>query len=145
MSNEIIIASDHAGYDLKEHIKEYLSEHNIKLKDLGCNSLDSVNYPGYAHQVAKEVLANHSRGILICGSGIGMSIAANRHPGIRAALCNSVECGKLSRQHNDSNILVLGARFISNELAIEILETWLKTQFEGGRHQSRVELIDEGV
>lgn len=142
MPEEIIIASDHAGYDLKGFVKNYLVEHGFKVKDLGCNSHDSVNYPDYAHQMARAVLANHSRGILICGSGIGMSIAANRHKGIRAALCTSVEYAKLSRQHNDANVLVMGARFTNEKLAQEILDTWLKTQFEGGRHQTRVELID---
>lgn len=142
MSNEIVIASDHAGYDLKETIKKYLLKNNLQVKDLGCASLESVNYPDYAHRVAKEVLSNHSRGILICGSGIGMSITANRHQGIRAALCSSVEVAKLSREHNDSNILVMGARFVNTELAQAMVDTWLKTEFEGGRHQIRVQSID---
>ena len=142
MPEEIVIASDHAGYDLKEIIKKYLIENNFKIKDLGCNSHDSVNYPDYAHQVARELLANHSRGILICGSGIGMSITANRHKGIRAALCTSIEYAKLSRQHNDANVLVMGARFTDPKLAREILGVWLKTAFEGGRHQQRVDLIE---
>ncbi len=143
MSEEIIIASDHAGYELKEHIKNYLQNNKYEVKDLGCNSLDSVNYPDYAHQVAKEVLATKARGILVCGSGIGMSMAANRHEGIRAALCTSVEYAKLSREHNDSNILVMGARFIDKELAESIVNTWLNTEFAGGRHQLRVDLIEE--
>ena len=142
MSNEIVIASDHAGYDLKETIKKYLLKNNLQVKDLGCASLESVNYPDYAHRVAKEVLSNHSRGILICGSGIGMSITANRHQGIRAALCSSVEVAKLSREHNDSNILVMGARFVDAKLAQAMVDTWLKTEFEGGRHQMRVKAID---
>ncbi len=143
MPEEIVIASDHAGYDLKELIKKYLIESNFKVKDLGCNSHDSVNYPDYAHQLAKYVLANQCRGILICGSGIGMSIAANRHKGIRAALCTSVDYAKLSRQHNDANVLILGARFIDQELAQNITDIWLNTAFEGGRHQQRVDLIEE--
>lgn len=142
MSNELVIASDHAGYDLKEALKKYITEKGLSLRDLGCDSNESVNYPNYAHQVAKEVLATHSRAILICGSGIGMSIAANRHKGIRAALCTSVELAKLSREHNDSNILVLGARFLDITLAQEILDIWLKTEFQGGRHQDRIDLID---
>mgnify|MGYP000373123569 CR=1 FL=1 len=143
MANELLIASDHAGYDLKEALKKFMLEQGLKVSDLGCDSPESVNYPSYAHQVAEKVQKEHSRGILICGSGIGMSITANRHPGVRAALCMSVELAKLSREHNDSNILVLGARFVDIKLAEEILDIWLKTPFAAGRHQTRLEQIDK--
>ena len=137
----IVIASDHAGFKLKEELKQYLR--NYKVIDLGCNSDESVNYPDYAHTVAAYVLEHSCRGILICGSGIGMSIAANRHQGIRAALCPNPDYAKLSREHNDSNILVLGSRFLSVPEAIAILDTWLQTEFLGERHQTRVKLIDK--
>lgn len=142
MVNEIVIASDHAAFELKEFLKQSLKTQGYKVTDLGCNSTESVNYPDYAHKVANYVLEHNCYGILICGSGIGMSIAANRHKGIRAALCHSIEYAKLSREHNDANVLVLGARFLSNELAQEITETWLKTEFAGARHKTRVDLIE---
>lgn len=139
---KIFIASDHAGYDLKEFLKSTLS--NCDVVDLGCDSNDSVNYPDFAHKISQEVLKETTyKGILICGSGIGMSITANRYKGIRAALCFNEELAKLSRQHNNANILVLGARFIDQEQAKNIVNTWLQTEFEGGRHEKRVELIDQ--
>ncbi len=143
MQEGIVIASDHAGYDLKEIVEKYLIQKGFKVNDLGCDSLDSVNYPDYAHKLAEQVLTDHCRGVLVCGSGIGMSIAANRHKGIRAALCTSVDYAKLSRQHNDANVLVLGARFTDEELANQIIDAWLETKFEGGRHQSRVDGIEK--
>lgn len=142
MASEIVIASDHAAFEQKEFLKKTLETKGFRVKDLGCYSSESVNYPDYAHQLAKYVLENKCRGVLICGSGIGMSIAANRHKGIRAALCHSVEYAKLSREHNDANVLVLGARFATNDLIQEITDAWLKTEFAGGRHQTRVDLIE---
>ncbi len=139
----IFIASDHAAVELKEKLKSYLLNNAYQVQDLGTNSSDSVDYPSFAHELAKQVLAKQARGVLLCGSGIGMSIAANRHRGIRAALCTSVEYASLARKHNDSNVLVLGARFTSEGESISILETWLNTVFEAGRHQKRVNLIEE--
>lgn len=141
-SSEIVIASDHAGYELKEGLKQYLTTNNYTVVDLGTHGLESVDYPNYAHQAADYVINKNIRGILICGSGIGMSMAANKHPGVRAALCLTEEMAKLSREHNDSNMLVLGARLTDTNSAKNILDIWLKTKFEGGRHQRRVDAID---
>ncbi len=149
MSQNIVIGSDHAGFKLKTALVEYLRSKSFDVTDLGCDSESSVNYPDYAHKVAEQVLRNESlsksKGILVCGSGIGMSIAANRHRGIRAALCVDEEYAKLSREHNDSNVLVLGARFTDFEKAKKILETWLETKFAGDRHEMRVKLIETEV
>ncbi len=136
----IFIASDHAGFELKQYLIETLKE---DIRDLGTYSAESCDYPVYAHKLTEAVLNNaNSVGILICGSGVGMSITANRKKGIRAALCANEEIATLSRQHNDANVLVLGARFISKEDALKCVRTFLQTPFEGGRHQRRVELID---
>lgn len=144
MSTEgkIAIASDHAAFKLKEFLKKYLQEKGSSVVDLGCDSEDSTDYPIYAHKLAQYVVAENAKGILLCGSGIGMSIVANRYKGVRAALCTNAEFAKLSREHNNSNVLVLAARFTDENTAKEILETWLNTEFEGGRHQKRVEQID---
>lgn len=139
---KIVIASDHAGYKLKEVIKAFLIASANDVQDLGCYNEESVNYPELSHALAKEVVQNNTRGVLICGTGIGASITANKTKGIRAALCHSVEYAKLSRQHNDANVLCLGGRFTEEELAKEIVEAWLETDFEGGRHQMRVDLIE---
>ncbi|MCF7792767.1 MAG: ribose 5-phosphate isomerase B [Candidatus Cloacimonetes bacterium] len=137
---KIAIASDHAGYELKEAIKEYLSDHEIK--DFGTHSLDSMDYPDTGFVAAKAVAKGEcKRGILICGSGIGMSIVANKVPGIRAALCHTVQYAQLSRMHNNANILILAGRFISKYLAKDIIDTWLTTEFEGNRHQKRIDKI----
>ena len=140
----IFIASDHAGFKLKKAIISKFSKKN-KFNDLGCyNSIKSVNYPDYAHKVCSKVLKKKSNiGVLICGSGVGMSMSANKHKKIRAALCYSVKNSKLSRLHNNANILSLGARFISNEKAINIIDIWLNESFEGGRHQKRIDKLDE--
>ncbi|MBM4400222.1 MAG: ribose 5-phosphate isomerase B [Candidatus Cloacimonetes bacterium] len=136
----IAIASDHAGFCLKEDIKKALPQ--IEWTDFGAFSKDSVDYPDTGYPAAKAVAEGTcDKGILICGSGIGMSIVANRIPGIRAALCNTVEIAKLSRLHNDANILVLAGRFSPTPLALEIVNTWLDTDFEGGRHQTRLNKI----
>lgn len=140
----IVIGADHAGFALKSTLIQYLTERGeYKVVDAGCYSADSVDYPDYAHQVATTVLSDLSFiGVLICGSGVGISIAANRHRGIRAALCWQPAIAALSRQHNDANVVVLPARFVSNSEAIEILDTFICTAFEGGRHQRRIDKID---
>jgi ribose 5-phosphate isomerase B len=139
----IFIAADHAGFILKNQLIDFLKSKSFIVNDLGTNSKESVDYPLYAHMLSKEILENKARGILICGSGIGMDISANRHRGIRAALCHNTEIAQLSRKHNNSNVLVLGARFCNEALAKEILESWLNTEFDGGRHERRVELIEK--
>jgi len=142
MNSKIVIASDHAGYELKQFLAERLKNKNYQIIDLGTDSLDSVDYPNYAHQLASRVVGENLKGILICGSGIGMSMAVNKHKDIRGALCTSTEMAKLSREHNDANVLILGARFTKPELAWEILEIWLNTDFSGGRHEKRVQAIN---
>jgi ribose 5-phosphate isomerase B len=139
---KVYIASDHAGFKLKEQIKKKFSN-KISIIDLGTNdSTTSVNYPNFAHQLCKKVSINNKNiGILVCGSGMGMSMAANRHKKIRAALCYSVKNTKLSRLHNNSNVITLGARLIKKELAFKCINTFLSTPFENGRHLKRVKKI----
>ena len=139
---KLYIASDHAGFKLKEFVKKKLSK-KIKFDDQGPHSDEiSVNYPDFAHKLCKKVSKNSSNmGILICGSGMGMAMAANRHKKIRAALCYSVENTKLSRLHNNANVITLGARLINKNTAIKCINTFLKTKFEGGRHLKRVKKI----
>lgn len=141
----IHIASDHGGFALKEHLKSFLAENNIAVDDLGAYSEDSVNYPDYGKKAAEAVLNDGDPAIIICGTGIGISIAANRYRGIRAALCHCVEYAKLARQHNNANILALGGRFIKKEEAQSIVTAFLETEFEGGRHKNRIDLIDDGL
>ncbi|MCD6102198.1 MAG: ribose 5-phosphate isomerase B [Candidatus Cloacimonetes bacterium] len=137
----IIIASDHAGYKLKKSLIEFLDK-KYSVKDFGTDSEESVDYPDFGFSASEKVAQGEfDRGILICGTGIGMSIVANKVKGIRAALCNSVEIAKLSRQHNDANILVLAGRFMNKDLAVEIVKTWLNTEFNGGRHKRRIDKI----
>lgn len=138
---KVFIASDHAGYDLKESIKKRYAE-KFEFEDLGTNSLESVDYPEFAHNLAEKVLATNQYGILICGTGNGMAITANKHAGIRAGLCWSKDIAALIRQHNNANVLVMPARFIPEETAFEIFDTFFATDFEGGRHQRRVEKIN---
>ncbi|WP_440930879.1 ribose 5-phosphate isomerase B [Candidatus Pelagibacter sp.] len=139
---KLYIASDHAGFTLKEYLKKKLSK-KIKFDDQGPHSDEmSVNYPDFAHKLCKKVSKNSSNmGILICGSGMGMAMAANRHKKIRAALCYSVENTKLSRLHNNANVITLGARLINKNTAMKCINTFLKTKFEGGRHLKRVKKI----
>ena len=139
---KLYIASDHAGFTLKEFLKKKLSK-KIKFDDQGPHSDEmSVNYPDFAHKLCKKVSKNSSNmGILICGSGMGMAMAANRHKKIRAALCYSVENTKLSRLHNNANVITLGARLINKNTAMKCINTFLKTKFEGGRHLKRVKKI----
>ncbi len=139
---DLAIGCDHAGFDLKEEILPYLREKGYNVKDLGTYSTDSVDYPDFVHPVADEVESGKAGfGILICGSGNGVCIAANKHKGIRAALCWTPELAALSRQHNDANILCIPSRFISSAIAKEMLMAFLTTSFEGGRHQTRVNKI----
>ena len=139
---KIVIASDHAGYALKEHVKKVLLKKKLLLKDVGTKSYDKVDYPDYAHKLCKKVEKNKLNfGILVCGSGVGMSMSANRHKKIRAALCYSVKNAKLSRLHNDANIITLGSRFINKRLAFNCIKFFLNTNFEGGRHKKRVNKI----
>ncbi len=142
-TNKMILGSDHGGYELKQHLIGFLQAKGITVIDAGCNGSDSVDYPEFGSKVAKEVVAgNVEAGIVICGTGIGISIAANRVKGARASLCHDTTYAKLTRQHNDSNILALGGRFLSIPQAEAIVQTWLSTEYEGGRHQHRVDLLD---
>ncbi|MFW6007595.1 MAG: ribose 5-phosphate isomerase B [Halanaerobiales bacterium] len=144
---DLVIGSDHAGFDLKEEVKTFLDKNDIKYKDVGTHSRDSVDYPDYAYEVAQPVAeGKFDRGILICGTGIGMSIAANKVTGVRAALCHDVYSARVTREHNNSNILTMGARVIGIDLALEIVKTWLGTEFVGDdqpRHQRRVDKISK--
>ena len=141
---KIAIGCDHAGFILKEHIKKHLKNNNVDVNDFGAFSEDSTDYAEYSHMVANSVNEKTTTaGILICGSGNGINMTANKHNGIRAALCWNAEIAKLARQHNDANILSLPARFISDESAIEIVKVFLEEKFEGGRHQRRVFKIDK--
>ena len=139
----IIIGSDHAAVELKEKIKNYLFQKWYQIEDAGTDSDASVNYVDYGKKVAKAVSdGRFTRGILLCGSGLGMSMVANRISNVRAALCSELFSAKMSRLHNDSNILVLGGRIIGDVLAYELVQTWLDTAFEGGRHLDRIQSID---
>ena len=139
---KIYISSDHAGFKLKEAIKDYLSKKNIKFQDLGPNNNDRVDYPDFAHKVARKVKTNKKNvGILVCGSGMGMSIAANRHKNIRAAQCFNLKSTKLSRLHNDANVITLGSRLLSKKNALNCISVFLNTKFEGGRHAKRIRKI----
>ncbi len=140
---KIAIGADHGGYSLKEILIEDLKTSGYDLEDLGTYSTDSVDYPDFSQKVCNQVTQGQADlGILICGTGIGMSIAANKHQGIRAALCGDVYSAKLTRQHNNSNVLCLGARVIGDELAKMIVHTWLDAEFEGGRHQGRIDKLE---
>lgn len=139
---KIAIGSDHAGFPLKEAIKPLLSDHEIV--DLGCHSLERVDYPVVATELARRVASHEfDRGILVCGSGIGVSMAANRIPGARAALVSETVSARLSREHNDANVLCMGARLIGEEMAAAILHTFLETPFAGGRHETRIAMLDK--
>ncbi len=139
---KIILASDHAGYSLKEYVKSSLSKKNLEIQDVGTKSSASVDYPDYAHKLSKILKKNkNSIGVLICGSGQGMIMAANKHKNIRAALCYDVKSTKLSRLHNDANIITLGSRLISKKNALKYIKIFLKTKFEGGRHKKRIKKI----
>ena len=139
---KIFISSDHAGFNLKENIKIFLKKKKYSFIDLGPKNNNSVDYPIYAHAVARKVKKNKNyRGILVCGSGMGMNITANRHKNIRAAQCYNPKSTKLSRLHNDSNIITLGSRLLSKKNALNCVSIFLKTKFEGGRHLKRIKKI----
>jgi len=140
--NKVAIGSDHAGFELKEKVKEYLKNNKIEFKDFGPFSDDRADYPDFAHPVAMAVEKKEADlGILICGSGNGINMTANKHQGVRSALCWREDIAEMARLHNDANIIALPARYISEELALKCVEIFLQTDFEGGRHQARVEKI----
>ena len=141
---KIVIASDHGGFNLKNNIIIYLKDKNIDIEDYGCFDTDSCDYPVYAQKVVQAIIDennNIEKGILVCGTGIGMSIAANRYKGIRAAHCTDTFSARMSRKHNDSNILCLGERITGLGLALDIVDVWLDSGFDGGRHKNRLDLI----
>lgn len=139
----IVIASDHAGVELKAQIVALVEKTGHEIRDLGPQDTNSVDYPDYAHAVANAVTANEAdRGILICGTGIGMSMSANRHPGVRAALCHDAYTAEMARRHNDANVLCLGARVTGDGVAEQAVRVFLGTDFEGGRHRRRIGLIE---
>ena len=140
----IAIASDHGGFSLKVDIVSLLNELGYEVNDIGPKNQNSVDYPDYGIRIAQAVTTNtNSRGIVICGTGIGMSIIVNRFPGIRGTLCSDLYTAKLCREHNDSNILIMGGRVVGHGLAREIVKVWLSTPFEGGRHQKRLDKINQ--
>lgn len=144
MTKKIAIAADHAGYEMKERLKSTLDELGIEYDDFGTTSEESVDYPDYAHKVADGV-ANHDydQGLLVCGTGTGMAIAANKVPGVRAAVGWNPDIARLAREHNDANILSIAARFTEEDEAEKIVRAWFDSDFEGGRHERRVEKISE--
>jgi ribose 5-phosphate isomerase B len=144
MPEVIPIGADHAGFQLKQRVVEELRALGYEPLDLGTHGPESADYPDFAHQVAARVERQEARrGVLLCGTGLGMSYAANRHPGVRAAVAWSPEVARLAREHNDANVLVLPARFLSEDEAVEILRAWLDTEFAGGRHGRRVAKIEQ--
>ena len=145
MENVLIAGSDHAGLSLKKELAGLAAELGYEVRDLGTHTSDSTDYPDYAHQVATAVAAGEGVGLLVCGTGIGMSITANRHSGVRAALCGDVLSASMARQHNDANVLCIGARVVGPGLAAEILKAFLGAEFEGGRHERRVNKIELGT
>ena len=141
---KIAIASDHGGFALKEQVKAHLTERNLEVLDLGTHSEESVDYPAYGKACGEAVVGGQADlGIVVCGTGIGISIACNKVKGVRCGLCTSVEMAHLTKQHNNANVLALGGRTTAPELAMAIVDEWLDTEFEGGRHQRRVDMLDE--
>ena len=141
-SKNVVLASDHAGFKLKEEIKKFLIKKKEKVLDLGTKNTSSVDYPDFAHLLSKKMKKNKNQfGILICGSGTGMSMAANKHQNIRAALCYDIKSTKLSRLHNNANVMTIGAKLIKKNIALKCVSTFLKTDFDGGRHLRRVKKI----
>ena len=138
---KILLASDHAGYELKEIIKKSLKKKGLRVLDLGTKNTKSVDYPYFAHLLSKKLSKNKQFGILVCGSGIGMSMTANKYKNVRAALCYNVKSTKLSRQHNNANVMALGARLTKKNVALRCVNTFIKTSFEYGRHLKRVKKI----
>ena len=142
MANVLIIGSDHAGLELKSELAGVATELGYEVRDVGTHTSDSTDYPDYAHEVAGAVAAGEGLGLLVCGTGIGMSMTANRHTGVRAALCGDAYSASMARRHNDANVLCVGARVVGPGLAGEILRAFLSASFEGGRHERRVNKID---
>jgi ribose 5-phosphate isomerase B len=143
VTEEILIAADHAGFELKERLEAELKKLGFVVRDLGTDSSESADYADYAHPLAREISEGKvKRGVLVCGTGLGMSYVANRYPNVRAAVTWSPEIAELARGHNDANVLVLPARFVDEAEALRILRTWLETKFEGGRHERRVLKIE---
>ncbi len=146
MPEKIIVGSDHAGFALKQQVKAHLEGRGFMVEDLGIQSEEFVDYPKIAHELAEAVAQGRvARGVLVCGTGLGVSMAANRHAGVRAAVAYDEETARLSRAHNDANVLALGGRSLDHPLALRILDLWLDTAFEGGRHARRVALIEPGA
>ena len=140
----IALGSDHAAYEYKELLEAYLLEKGFEVEDFGTHSLDRIDYPVIGEKVARAVAeGGYERGIILCGTGVGISISANKVPGIRCVVCSEPYSARLSRQHNDTNVLALGARVVGIELAKMIIDIWLETPFEGGRHQKRVDMLDK--
>jgi len=140
--NSIVVASDHAGFKLKEEIKKFLIKKSKKVLDLGTQNTNSVDYPYFAHLLSKKMKSNNNKfGILVCGSGIGMDMAANKHKNVRAALCYNIKSTRLSRQHNNANVMTIGARLTKKNVALKCVDTFIKTDFKGGRHLRRVKKI----
>ena len=138
----IALGCDHGGYELMQEVKKHLEERGLEYKDFGCNGPESVDYPVYGKKVAQAIVDGEcEKGILICGTGVGISLAANKIRGIRAVVCSEASTARLSRQHNDTNILAFGARIIGTETAKDIVKAWLEAEFEGGRHQKRVDML----
>ena len=142
MPKTLIVGSDHAGLELKRELSGVAAELDYEVVDIGTHTSDSTDYPDYAHQVASAVARGEGLGLLVCGTGLGMSMAANRHPGVRAAVCGDVFSASMTRQHNDANVLCIGARVVGGGLAAEILKAFLSATFEGGRHERRVNKIE---
>ena len=139
---KLAIACDHGGYELKQEILAYLDKEGIAYEDFGCDSTASVNYPVYASKVCKAIQSGDcTRGILVCGTGIGMSMAANKHKGIRAAVCSDTFSAEMTRRHNDANVLCFGARVLGKGVALQIVDAFLDAPFEGGRHKTRVDMF----
>ena len=143
MAKFLIAGSDHAGLALKQELTKVATELGYEVRDIGTHTTDSTDYPDYAHRVASAVAAGEGLGLLVCGTGIGMSMSANRHRGVRAALCGDVFSASMARRHNDANVLCVGARVVGPGLAAEILKAFLGASFEGGRHERRVSKIDD--
>lgn len=140
----IALGADHGGFELKEKIKKHLLEKNIEVLDLGTNSTESVDYPKFGHAVGHAIADKKADfGIVVCGTGIGISIAANKVPGVRASLCLNTTMARLTREHNNANILAMGGRIVGDVLALEMVDTFLATEFQGGRHERRVNTIEE--
>ena len=141
-NNKIVIGSDHAGYSLKLKVIDHLKERGFEVIDVGTNSAERCDYPVYAHAVCEKIQSGEVElGILVCGTGVGMSMAANKHKGIRAACCSDVFSARLTRNHNDANVLCFGARVVGEGVALQLVDAFITTEYEGGRHQSRVDMI----